>query len=45
MNSVQACTVTPLLASQTVIATEVLPPAHLLTPAHRELFRTLDEAL
>jgi hypothetical protein len=48
MNPVQgpaASTVTPLLASQIGIATKVLPPAHLSTPAHGESFKTPDEAL
>lgn len=47
MNPVQGSatsTVTPLLASQIMIATKVLPSAHLSTPAYGELFKTSDEA-
>ena len=40
-----ASSVTLLLASQIAIATDALPPAHLVTPAHGESFKTPEEAL
>jgi hypothetical protein len=38
-----ASTVTPLLASQIAIATQAVPPAHLLTPAYGESFKTFQD--
>ena len=42
--STTASAVTPLLAAQITLATKALPPAHLLTPAHGESFKTPEEA-
>ena len=40
-----ASVVTSLLASQIVIATKAFLPAHLITPAYKESFKTPEEAL